>query len=151
MLTKQIERSLQVWSNPPRWAYAIAIPWTLAAVFGIFSSLHFYQVAGRQRTVEGRIIAHDRPNHDRYGYTFAVGGIGHRGWESPRDQRWTIGQRVQVYYDPEHPGTSALTDFRLLSLAAFGPVPLTSLGVLGVVALIFRLRRRAQVEERVIS
>jgi uncharacterized protein DUF3592 len=145
MFEEQIERSRQFWSNPPRWAYAIMAPWALGAVFGVYSSGHFYQVAGRQRTAEGEIVAHEPANHNRYGYTFSVGGIRYRGWESPRGQGWTLGQRVQVYYDPADPDTSALTDFGLLSWEAFGPVPMTSLGVVGALAVVFMLRHRAQI------
>jgi hypothetical protein len=144
MFREQIERHQQFWESPPRWAYLILAPWVIGAVFLIYQSRHLDHVAARQRTVEGTIVSHEPQNHDRYGYSFNVGGRAYRGWDSPLNRPLTLGERVQVYYDPADPETNALEGFAELSVNSFGPVPLIVFASLGVLGTIFIVRRRAR-------
>jgi len=142
MFREQLERNQQFWQNPSRWAYLILAPWVIGAVFMTYQSRHLDHVAGRQRTVEGTIVSHEPQNHDRYIYEFNVGGRVYQGWDSPPSRPLTLGEKVQVYYDPTDPETNALEDFAELSLNAFGPVPLIVFAILGVLGTIFTIRRR---------
>jgi hypothetical protein len=142
MFQESIERSLQFWRHPSRWAYAIVLPWALGLALGVRDALHFHQVAGRQRITEGQIFAHELENHNRFGYVFGVDGRQYRGWQSPRADPLNVGQRVQVFYDPDDPNTSALTDFADLSREKLRSVPLVSIGIGAVIIIIFGLRRR---------
>jgi hypothetical protein len=144
MFHEQIERSLQFWQNPARWAYLILAPWLIGAGFMIYQSRHLDQVATRQRTAEGTIVAHEPQNHDRYGYAFAVNGRAYRGWDSPVNRALTLGERVQVFYDPADPETNALTEFAEASRNAFGPVSLIVFASLGLFGAIFIVRRKAR-------
>ena len=106
------------------------------------------KIAAREKTATGVITAHDPPNHNRYGYTFAVDGKGYSGWEIPHHvEEPIIGQEVMVYYDPLDPTKSALTDFDELSATSLGPVPLLLVGIGGVAVLIF-VRRRHVTREK---
>jgi len=98
-------------------------------------------IAEKQKTVVGTIIAHEPANHNRYGYTFVLGGKSHTGWETPRKENPRIGQRVLVYYDPSNPAKNALTDFNELAARSLGPVPLLLFGI-GAVAFVILFRRR---------
>jgi hypothetical protein len=144
MFRKQIERNLQFWERPSRWAYLILAPWLIGAAFMIYQSRHFDDVAARQRIAEGRIVAHEPQNHDRYGYAFAVDGRAFKGWDSPVNRALTLGETVQVFYDPADPETNALTEFAERSRDAFGPVPLIVFASLGLLGAIFIVRRQAR-------
>ncbi len=144
MFKESIERSVEFWRHPPRWAYAIVLPWAIGLVYFVYSSHHLRQVAARQRVVEGQIVAHEPQNHNQYRFRFTVSGRTYRGWASPRGEPLAIGQRVPVFYDPDNPDTCALTDFRALSWEVLGPVPFTSIAIAGVVTIVFMLRRQSR-------
>ena len=144
MLRDQIERNLQFWEHPSRWAYLLLAPWLIGVVFMIYQWRHFDDVAARQRNVEGTIVAHEPQNHDRYGYAFGVSGKPYRGWDSPVSRSLALGERVQVFYDPADPETNALTEFAERSRNAFGPVPLVVFASIGLFGAIFIVRRQAR-------
>jgi hypothetical protein len=146
MFKESMERSLDFWRHPPRWAYAIVWPWALGFVYFIYSSQHFHQVAARQRVAEGQIVAHEPRNHNQYRFRFTVSGRTYQGWASPRAEPFTVGQRVRVFYDPDNPSTCALTDFGDLSWEILGPVPVLSMAIAGGVAIVFMLRQRSRVQ-----
>jgi hypothetical protein len=127
-----------------RWAYLLLAPWVIGGVFMIYHSRQGDHVAARQRTAQGTIIAHEPQNHDRYGYSFSVEGRVYRGWDSVLNRAFTLGQRVQVYYDPADPETNALQDFAHRSLDALAPVPFLVFASVGVFGTIFIVRRRAK-------
>jgi hypothetical protein len=139
-----MEPTQQFWQNPSRWAYLILAPWVIGVVFMINQSRRQDHVAARQRTAQGTIVAHESQNHDRYGYSFSVEGRVYRGWDSPVNRAFTLGERVQVYYDPADPEINALQDFAQLSLNALAPVLLVGFASVGLFGAIFVVRRRAK-------
>lgn len=104
------------------------------------------QVATRQRTTTGVIIAHEPANHNRYGYRFDAQGRDYLGWETPPAAEPRIGQEVTVYYDNRDPTDNALTDFADLRDRARAEVFVLMLLIVavsgGLVALEFSLSRR---------
>lgn len=135
-----LERTAQRWRRPSWWNLLIVLPWVLGAVLAIHTWAVDRAVAEREQTVVGTITAHEPANHNRYGYSFSVHGRPYSGWESPRKEEPHIGQRVTVFYDPNNPATSALTDFKDLKVESLGPLPLILLGV-GAVAYVIHKRR----------
>jgi hypothetical protein len=128
--------------HPSRWKALIVIPWVLGAVLMIHESCVRRDVAKRQRTTWGTIIVHDGSNHDRYGYAFVVEGRTYPGWVVPRDkEKWTLRQRVVVYYDPSDPTKNALRDFGQESLSILGPLPMLTAMTATVVLIILVLSR----------
>jgi len=101
-------------------------------------------VAQREKTTWGKITAHERDNHNRYGYTFSLGGKPFTGWETPQENELEIGQHVLVYYDPLDPRNNALTDFAELSAQNLEPVPIMLLGIGGVAFFIAYRRRKTR-------
>ena len=55
-----------------------------------------------------------------------------------------IGKQVIVFYDPQNPIRSALTDFHDLSISSVGPVPMLLFGIGGVAVLILYGRRQIE-------
>ena len=98
-------------------------------------------IATREQTTQGLIVTHEPANHNRYGYTFSVNGKKYAGWESPKKDELHIGKQVLVYYDPQDPNKSALTEFRDLGMTTLGPVPAMLFGI-GAVAWYIGHRRR---------
>ena len=135
-------RAGQTWSYPSWWNLLVALPWALGLGLAVHDWATDREVAERERTVLGKITAHEPANHDRYGYIFSLNGRSYNGWESPGREGLHVGQLVTVYYDPTDPTTSALTDFAELKIKSMGPVPLEILGI-GAVAFFIRHRRRS--------
>lgn len=105
-------------------------------------------IATHQKSIDGVITAHEPQNHNRYGYQFFIDGKRHSGWEIPQKTDYKIGQKVDVYYDPQNPDKSSLTNFNELSTRSAGPVPLLLIGV-GIVTFFNGQDRRPLKEERV--
>jgi hypothetical protein len=83
----------------------------------LFASRHDSDVASRQATTVGQIVAHEPSNHNRYGYTFQVNGHEYTGWETPEKAEPRMGQSVTIYYDARTRDENALTDYSKLNSA----------------------------------
>jgi len=129
------------WQNPSWMLLLVALPWAFGIVYGLYQWRLDSLVAERQQTTTGTITAHEPANHDRYGYVFSMNGSTYHGWEFPQNRKYSIGERVTVYYDPTNPTRSSLTEFDQLSLRAFGPVPLALIGAGGVAFYIYKRRK----------
>jgi|SRR5215469_10964801 len=79
-------------------------------------------IAKREQTTQGMIIAHEPANHNRYGYVFTVNGKTFNGWAIPLKEDLEIGKQVFVYYDPQDPNENARTDFRESGMNGLVPV-----------------------------
>src|SRR5450631_3953376 len=97
-----VARANRAWS-PSWWSLLIVLPWVVGVVFMIHEWRTDTQVAGRQHTTSGLVIAHDVGNHNQYGYRFQVDGKSYTGWQSPQRDELTIGKEVLVFYDPQDP------------------------------------------------
>jgi hypothetical protein len=137
----------RTWSHPSWWNLLIVVPWAIGVVLAIHEWADDRMVAQREKTTNGSITSHEPANHDRYGYSFSVGGKPYSGWESPRKEEPHVGQQITVFYDPVDPTKNALTDFADLETDSLGPIPLLSFGI-GAVALIIRYRRRQARDSR---
>jgi len=93
----------------------IMAPWLLGAALMLVAAHNDSDVASRQATTVGKIVAHEPSNHNRYGYRFQVEGQVYTGSETPRKAEPRIGQSVTIYYDADNPVENALTDYRELS------------------------------------
>jgi opacity protein-like surface antigen len=118
--------------HPPWWVIAVMIPWAIGLVMQVYEWRTDTQIAARQQTTFGVVTDHRPSQHNVYGYRFAVNGKTYTGWQSPRHDEFAIGKQVTVYYDPQDPSKSALTDFDELSTQSLGPVPLLLVGIVGV-------------------
>lgn len=132
-------------SRRPSWSNAlIVLPWLIGVVWMLYEACGYRDAATRQHTTSGIITAHDPGNHDRYGYSFCVGGRAYYGWDVPRNtEKWRIGQQVTVYYDATDPTTNSLRDFHPEFLEVIRPVPLLIVGITSTLMIIFFLRLRA--------
>jgi hypothetical protein len=95
----------------------VIAPWLLGAALMLFASRHDSDVASRQATTVGQVVAHEPSNHDRYGYTFQVNGHEYTGWETPAKAEPRMGQSVTIYYDARTRDENALTDYSKLNSA----------------------------------
>lgn len=134
----------RTWNHPSWWNLLVALPWVFGLAFLIQESRTERQIAGRQQTTSGIVTTHDPSNHNRYGYKFEVNGKTYTGWQSPGNDELAIGKQVIVFYDPQNPSRSALTDFHDLSISSLGPVPMLLFGVGGVAVFILYRRRRSK-------
>jgi hypothetical protein len=137
------QRAGRTWSYPSWWNLLVALPWALGVGLAVHGWMTDRKVAERERTALGTVTVHEPANHNRYGYTFAINGHSYSGWESPRRGEPQVGELVTVYYDPNDPTTSALTDFAQLKNESLGPVPLLLFGI-GALAFFIRQRRRSR-------
>jgi hypothetical protein len=119
------------------------LPWAIGLAFLIHEWKTDSQVAGRQQTASGIVIAYEPANHNLYGYKFEVDGKPYTGWEGPKGRELAIGKQVIVFYDPQDPSKNALTDFHDMGTSALGPVPMILFGIGTVAAFIFYKRRRS--------
>jgi hypothetical protein len=117
------------------------LPFALFVILSLYDFRADQITAAREQTAFGQIVSHDPPNHNRFGYQFAVNGRMHTGWAIPGSD-YQIGQKVLVYYDPLDPDRSQLEDFAENGYRILGPVSFCLLGICGVVVYIC-LRRRA--------
>ena len=140
-IDEMVARTNRRWNRPSWWNLLVVLPWFLALAFLIQQSRTESQIAGRQQTTSGIVTAHEPANHNRFGYKFQANGKTYTGWQSPGNGELAIGKQVVVFYDPQSPGRSALTDFHELSTSSLGPVPILLFGV-GAVALFILYRRR---------
>ncbi len=124
---KRIDESVQRSRRRPRWFLLIAAPWLLGAAFCIYQWRIFSLASSRQNVAPGVITAVEQGN--RCYYRFRLGQEEFTGWEIPLYNRPVParGDKVSIYYDPAHPSVNAMTDFKVKSLDALGPVPLTLL------------------------
>jgi Protein of unknown function (DUF3592) len=95
----------------------VIAPWLLGAALMLVASQHDSDIASRQGTTLGQVVAHEPSNHNRYGYKFRVDGPEYTGWETPTKKEPTVGQSVTIYYDTRSPNENALTDYNELSSA----------------------------------
>ena len=142
-IDEMVESTRRTWSRPSWWNLLVVLPWALGLVFLIHESTIDSQIAGRQQTASGIVTAHEPANHNRYGYKFQVNGKSYTGWESPTGSELAIGKQVTVFYDPQNPSRSALTDFHDVRTSVLGPVPMLLFGIGAVAAYIFYKRRRS--------
>ena len=139
---EMVEKATRTWSHPSWWHLLAVLPWALGLAFLIQESRRESQIAGRQQTTLGIVTAHEPANHNRYGYRFQVNDKTYNGWQSPGNDELAIGKQVIVFYDPQNPTRSALTDFHDLSIYSLGPVPMLLFGIGGVALFILYRRRR---------
>ena len=134
-MSKMINQNWKSWRN-----LLVILPWA----FGLVLSVHEWnmdrEIAKRERITQGIITTHEPSNHNRYGYTFSVGGRSYSGWESPQANEFEVGKQVDVYFDPNKPAKNALTEFGQRSVQSLGPAPLLMFGI-GAVALSILLSR----------
>ena len=128
--------------NPSLRHLLIALPWVIFIAYFANQWRLDRATAGRQQTTYGTITAHEPANHDRYGFTFSVGGRTYRGWEIPKKKEYNIGEQVVVYYDPIDPSRSALTDFNETSLSLSGFIVCLVLATGALVFIVIYLRHR---------
>jgi len=141
-IDEMVEKTSRTWSHPSWWNLLVVLPWVLGLALLIQESRTESQIAGRQQTTSGIVTAHEPANHNRYGYRFEVNGKTYNGWQSPGNDELAIGKQVTVFYDPQNPTRSALTDFHNLSISSLGPVPMLLFGIGGVAVFILYRRRR---------
>jgi hypothetical protein len=141
-IDEMVEKTSRTWSHPSWWNLLVVLPWVLGLAFLIQEARTESQIAGRQQTTSGMVTAHEPSNHNRYGYRFQVNGKTYDGWQSPGNDELAIGKQVIVFYDPQNPTRSALTDFHDLSISSLGPVPMLLFGIGGVALFILNKRRR---------
>ena len=87
------------------------------------------------------VTAYEPGNHNQYVYKFEVAGRWYTGRESPKHDELAIGKQVVVYYDPQDPSKSSITDFHDLSTKSLGPVPMLLFGIGSVAVFIAYMRR----------
>jgi hypothetical protein len=131
----------RTWNNPSWWNLLVVLPFALCVIVSLYNCRADQITAAREQTAFGEIVSHDRPNHNRFGYQFAVKGRMYTGWAIPSTD-YEIGQKVLVYYDPLDPDKSQLDDFAENGYRIIGPASFCLLGICGVSLYIF-LRRRA--------
>jgi len=129
------------WGNPSWWNLLVVLPFALFVILALYDFRADQITAAREQTGFGQIVSHDAPNHNRFGYEFAVNGRMYTGWAIPGID-YQIGQKVLVYYDPLNPDKSQLDDFADNEYRIIGPVSFCLFGICGVSLYIF-LRRRA--------
>lgn len=131
----------QSWSDTWYWDLLKVTPWVLGLAFLLQDWSTDRQVATRQQTTSGIVIAHQPTNHDRYGYKFQVNGRTYTGWQSPmKGNELAIGKQVTVFYDPQDPWKNSLTDFHDVSTAQLGPAGILTI-MIGAAAIIIFLTR----------
>lgn len=135
-----IARTRRAWNPPSWWNLLVVLPWAIGLVLMVNEWRTDNQIAARQRTTSGVITAHAPTNHNQYAYKFEVEDKSYTGWEGPKGRELAIGETVMVYYDPENPNKSALTDFHELGTASVGPIPLILFGIGTVAVFIFCMR-----------
>jgi hypothetical protein len=141
--TEQIGETSSVNSlRPSWWKLVIVLPWVIGLIFSCAYWKADLSIAKRERATSGVIVAHDKPNHSRYGYTYVVNQKTYHGWEIPHTVDFEIGQNVVVYYDPNNPSDSSLTEFAEASERQIAIVPILLIGISGVALAILLLRRR---------
>jgi hypothetical protein len=143
-----IARRILGWQNPSWVHLLVVLPWVIGSVYGLRAWREDSALAARQQTANGKIIAHEPANHDRYGYTFSIGARTYRGWEIPHKREYSIGEQITVYYDPIDPNRSALTSFEELSLRDFGLILLLLMGSATVVFIIYRRRKHFRIGDQ---
>jgi hypothetical protein len=131
----------RTWGNPSWWNLLVVLPFALFVVLSLYDFRADQITAAREQTAFGQIVSHDPPNHNRFGYQFAVNGRMYTGWAIPSTD-YQIVQKVLVYYDPLDPDKSQLDDFAENGYRLIGPASFCLFGVCGVSLYIF-LRRRA--------
>lgn len=141
-IEEMVARTSRTWNHPSWWNLLVVLPWVVGLTFLIQESRTESQIAGRQQTTSGIVTAHEPANHNRYGYEFEVNGKTFTGWQSPGNDELAIGKQVIVFYDPQNPSRSALSDFHDLSSSSLGPVPMLLFGIGGVAVFIFYRRHR---------
>lgn len=141
-IDEMLARSSRTWNRPSWWSLLAVLPWVLGLALLIQESRTESQIAGRQQVASGIVTAHEPANHNRCGYKFSVNGKTYTGWQSPGSDELAIGKQVIVFYDPQNPSRSALTDFHKLSISSLGPVPVLSFGIGSVAVFILYCRRR---------
>jgi Protein of unknown function (DUF3592) len=140
-IDEMVARSSRSWNHPKWWNLLVVLPWLLGLAFLIQESRTESRIAARQQTTSGIVTAHEPANHNRYGYKFEVNDKTYTGWQSPGNAELSIGKQVIVFYDPQNPSRSALTDFHDLSRSSLGPVPMLLFGI-GAITLFILSRRR---------
>jgi hypothetical protein len=133
------------WSRPLSWWHLLALlPYPFVVAFGIYAQQADLQIAKRQQTTVATINSHDppnhnrSPNHNRYGYMFSINGHQFTGWAYPSDKKkFSIDERVLVYYDPSNPANNSTSDFHAVSAGDLFFVPFCVLATIALPLIIF--------------
>ena len=100
------------------------------------------KMAQRQKIAVAKINTHDPPNQGRYGYFFFLNQKQHTGWAYPDEKRdFSIGEPVDVYYDPRNPSKNSADDHYAVSLGDLFFVAFCILVPMGLPLLILFRRR----------
>ena len=127
------KRKRRTWENPSHWELILLLVPLTGIAFLIHLGSARTEIAARQLTANAIVIAHDAPNHDRYGYRFLQNGKAVTGWAYPHDQTdYSIGQTILVYYDPLNPSENSPSDYR-----AFGTGYAEFIGGLSVMLIAY--------------
>lgn len=129
------------WRNPSWTNLFITLPWAIGVLAAVLGWSADHTIAKRERTTLGVITAHKASRADRYLYTFSVNGDKIEGSGGAVD-RYNIGDRVTVFYDPNDPNKNGLTDYKDVALGNFALVPFALTGIAGVAWYPWHAQRR---------
>jgi hypothetical protein len=102
-------------------ALFMTAPFVFGLAILIPGAIHNADVGSRQQSTNGVVTAYEPSNHNSCSYTYTVQGNRFSGTSaSPTATLMapaTVGEPVQVYFDPKNPATSSLEDFSAKSRA----------------------------------
>lgn len=114
------------------------IPVVMAAFFLINSAQDAGEVANREQTTNGTLVAHQAWNHNRWEYRFQVDAHTYTGLDRLRSGTPKVGEPVTIFFDPLDPTTNALTSFKERRISLFGPaVAILLVGVGAALVVLF--------------
>ena len=124
------------------WFLILTVPLFIGMVASISSAYQSSEIALRQKTTEGIVTALDPSNYNLCGFTFSFLGRTYEGAGKPPLGSATVGERLIVFFDANHPQTNSLEDFARLSRRQIGMVPLCLVAIFAVVGSVVYARQR---------
>lgn len=128
------------WANTPKRFLILVIPWLVGVIGGIWAVMANHEIALRERTIIGTIVAHEPAGRNTSVYNFSIDNKVYKGQELGSDHK-TIGEQVIVYYDPANPERNRLKDFNEEALGLLGPVSFVLILSVAGIFLIVNQRR----------
>lgn len=132
------ERFDESWRYPSYLNLIMILPWVIGAVV-FLGQWHVYsRAADRQIVTTGLVTAVGRGNRVNYQFTYA--NHAYSAMETPvGNQRVpSLGEKITVYYDPQDPVVSGITDLHEKSMGLLGPVPFLVIASSAAIFLILR-------------
>jgi hypothetical protein len=132
------ERFDESWRRLSCFNLIMVLPWVIGAVV-LLGQWHVYsRAADRQIMTTGLVTAVGRGNRVNYQFTYA--NHVYSAMETPvGNQRVpSSGEKITVYYDPQDPAVSGITDLHEKSMGLWGPVPFLIIASSVVTFLILR-------------